>query len=480
MSFVLTKKLISYLINPQLQTTSLKMNRRLYPLLLLAILLQSCTEEKSFDLIINHADLLEVKSGRISKNVTLGISDGRIEEILPSAKNTIAEKTINANGKLVTPSFIDTHVHPISEFANEDYDLVPRVFPEDSLLYYRKKLSDGFLPFGTTTILMMGHPDLWTPAFMDWTNNSASNYIDAYTCGGALVTMDENRYKGHYRLSSAKEAKEKVQSYYDLGLRHIKMYWRLKEPEFSAVYNTADSLGMTLFAHIGGYQDHTQLNIPYGVQKGVIHHEHLPNLPTSIFTTQEDWEAFNTHSEAILGKVTTEPLLLISFLEMFRYVEENKKVEFDEMIQQLADANGSISTTIGFIYKQFEKTFFSEPEAFDDNQIKRSKENFKIFMAAVKTIHDKGVDIRIGTDTKDGGKVLLLELMLFCEYGFSVEEAFKIGTINGARAMKMDHEIGSLEKGKKANLIIWEKSPFDDATHFSAEKIVIKDGVVFK
>jgi imidazolonepropionase-like amidohydrolase len=46
--------------------------------------------------------------------------------------------------------------------------------------------------------------------------------------------------------------------------------------------------------------------------------------------------------------------------------------------------------------------------------------------------------------------------------------------------LALDNQYGSVEKGKRANMLIWDKSPFDDYKNFLANKTIIKDGVVLK
>jgi imidazolonepropionase-like amidohydrolase len=56
----------------------------------------------------------------------------------------------------------------------------------------------------------------------------------------------------------------------------------------------------------------------------------------------------------------------------------------------------------------------------------------------------------------------------------------QISTINGATALGLENKYGSIEKGKKADILIWDKSPFDDYKNFLVTKTIIKDGIVFK
>jgi imidazolonepropionase-like amidohydrolase len=72
----------------------------------------------------------------------------------------------------------------------------------------------------------------------------------------------------------------------------------------------------------------------------------------------------------------------------------------------------------------------------------------------------------------------LSEQLLLYEYGFSIPAILQISTINGATALGMEDKYGSIEKGKQANLVIYEKSPFDNYRNFLSKRTVIKSGKV--
>ncbi|MBL8000306.1 MAG: amidohydrolase family protein, partial [Candidatus Kapabacteria bacterium] len=80
----------------------------------------------------------------------------------------------------------------------------------------------------------------------------------------------------------------------------------------------------------------------------------------------------------------------------------------------------------------------------------------------------------------NGGKVNISELIILSKYGFSVLEIFKIASYNGAKAMGIENETGSVEKGKKANLIVWDKNPFENTRNFIGKMTIIKDGKIVK
>ena len=71
-----------------------------------------------------------------------------------------------------------------------------------------------------------------------------------------------------------------------------------------------------------------------------------------------------------------------------------------------------------------------------------------------------GLPIAIATDFNPGScpsPNLPLMMSLACQgYGLTPEQIWPAVTINAARALDLDHEIGSLEIGKKADITIWD------------------------
>lgn len=443
---------------------------------ILLLFLFSCSDKIEYDLVIKNATLLIVETGEIKEKQNILIKDGKILKIADQ-QNFKFKQEIDAQGKLVTPSFIDAHIHPTDVFG--DYEDAPLSIPKDSVEYYRQKLSNEYLPYGITTTLMMGHPENWLNDIIQWKDGEAL-YADFLTCGGALISKEEREpYIGHLTVESAKLAKEKVIEYHNKGLQHIKVYHRLSEPEFSTVIKTADSLNMKVYGHIGDF-DPKRLSIQQTLEKGLKNYEHIATLPYSLIRTENEWKEFDVHFESLFGRANTIEKVLMMFLEAFRFIDENKSSEMNELIKQLAQNNATFSTTIGFIHQQFASSHyfpFSE-NSLSKEQIKRSKENFEIMMKYLKKMSDSGILIRIATDSKFGGKTLLTELKILSQYDFSTEEIFKIATINGADAIGLANKIGSITSGKTANLIIWKHSPFDNSENFFSEKTIIKNGVL--
>ncbi|WP_400078743.1 amidohydrolase family protein [Winogradskyella sp. R77965] len=443
-------------------------------IILTTLVFSSCKQNVECDLLITNANILDVKNEKILHNKSLVISNGTIERIVDTPENYKGIKCIDAKGKLVTPSFIDTHIHPTDVFG--DREKAPKSLNADA----RKKLSDTYLPYGTTTTVIMGQPQNWLDTILIWQKKPSPDFIDVFTAGGAIISK-ENRepYIGHSVVANPREAKDKVIEYYNSGINHIKLYYRLNNPEFESAYKTADSLNMNIYGHIGGFELENQ-TIDNTLAVGLKNYEHIGTIPNSVLNQREDWEKVNKIFNENFGEINSESKVIEYLLELFRYAKTYKKDELEALIDRLAAQEVSFSTTIHLLYQQFHSTYFTtaSDKTLSDLQVKRCLESFKILMDCTKQMYDKGVEIRLGSDMPNGGKANISELILLCEYGFSVTDAFKIATINGAKAVGIEKEVGSLEKGKKANLIIWGKSPFDDIKNFTSNKIIVKEGQV--
>jgi imidazolonepropionase-like amidohydrolase len=69
------------------------------------------------------------------------------------------------------------------------------------------------------------------------------------------------------------------------------------------------------------------------------------------------------------------------------------------------------------------------------------------------------------------------EIELLVEAGFSLVEAIQIATLNGARVLGRESEIGSIASGKRADLIVVRGNPEELITDIKTVETVFKDGV---
>jgi hypothetical protein len=128
------------------------------------------------------------------------------------------------------------------------------------------------------------------------------------------------------------------------------------------------------------------------------------------------------------------------------------------------------------------------------------KRNFNLWMKFVNEYKNRGGRVTVGSDSgfifQLYGFAYIRELELLREAGFHPIEVIMSATLNGAEALGMDNEIGSIEIGKKADLIIIEENPLEnlkvlygtgaiklndknEVKRVGGVKYTIKDGIVY-
>jgi imidazolonepropionase-like amidohydrolase len=105
---------------------------------------------------------------------------------------------------------------------------------------------------------------------------------------------------------------------------------------------------------------------------------------------------------------------------------------------------------------------------------------FSSLKQTFKKLHDAGVNIAAGTDSGTPGVVigrgLHKELELMVEAGINPMAAIMAGTRNAADNLGKGNELGTIEKGKLADMIVVSGNPLEEIGKTRDIKMVIKDG----
>ena len=113
-----------------------------------------------------------------------------------------------------------------------------------------------------------------------------------------------------------------------------------------------------------------------------------------------------------------------------------------------------------------------------DSLDQRYRDSFVAFQKMVKAMYDGGVTIVAGTDGLSGFG-LHRELELYAAAGIPAADVLRIATLSAARVMHRDQEVGSLEPGKLADLIIVDGHPEERISDIRRVTYVMKDGKVY-
>ena len=100
-------------------------------------------------------------------------------------------------------------------------------------------------------------------------------------------------------------------------------------------------------------------------------------------------------------------------------------------------------------------------------------------LAVIGALHKAGVPIVPGSDTGLVGYGLHREIELYVRAGMTPMQAIQSATIVSARSMKLDRESGTIEPGKRADLILVDGDPLTDIRLLRRVRRVVANGRVF-
>lgn len=101
-------------------------------------------------------------------------------------------------------------------------------------------------------------------------------------------------------------------------------------------------------------------------------------------------------------------------------------------------------------------------------------------MRNLRRLHDAGVTIAAGTDAGNIGTLhassLYAELETMVQSGVPEKDVLVMATLNGAKHMARDRELGTIAPGKLADLVVLDENPVEDIRNVSSVRLVVKDG----
>ena len=366
---------------------------------------------------------------------TIVLQGDRIVAVGPSATVSVpaGARVIDASGKTILPGYIDVHAHA-SHFGRG-------VVPQQNWAYYTN------LAFGITTI---HDPSATTEfVFSQAELQKAGKMVGPriFSTGSVLYGAD-----GDFKvvINSLDDARSHLRRLQANGAFSVKSYNQPRRDQRQQINLAARELGMLVVEEGGSTLHHNMTMVLDGVT-GIEHNIPVGPLYKDVIGLWSQTDVRNT------------PTLVVSYGglsgEYWWYARDN-------------------------VWEDAKLNRFSPREALTARSIRRETapdwDYWHVEVAkAAKTLRDSGVKIQIGGHGQLQGMSAHWEIWMFTQGGFSNFEALRAATIDGADYIGLAKQIGSLEVGKQADLVVLDSNPLENIRATMDTRYVMVDGRLF-
>jgi imidazolonepropionase-like amidohydrolase len=439
-------------------------------------------------LVVRHASVFDTGTRSVVPNQTVIVRGDRIAAVVSDADGQAARATteLDARGRLLVPGLIDAHHH--IEYVFPD-SITPGggavakfAMRADSIARYRERWAQTFLPYGVTVVRGVGENDAHLELLRAWMRPSSSA-PDFFTTGGALVSHGNGRvpFAGHRPVRDSADAVRQVQRYHAAGIRDIKLYWRLREPEYIAAFAEARRLGMAVTTHI----DFGVMSIRRALGIGVRSFEHAYTLGVEVLPADVQRGVWS-RTRATLGD-SLPAAFYWGVLELFNEIGPANP-GMRALITEFARSGASVTPTLHIFaqrvgiaaHRTAPLAAFDDDAAWTPEQRARARRGYEILAGYVRELHGAGVPLAVGSDWLDPGAAVLSEMLLLVDAGIPMADVLSMATLEGARIMRRERDYGRIAPGSKAHFVLFDRNPLADPRAVLGGKVVIKDGLVVR
>lgn len=387
--------------------------------------------------VLTGARIITMEGDEVISKGHIIIKDNVIQNIISGNKVSIPEgaTVIDCKGKTIMPGIIDVHAHS----GNFRFGLSPQKQWE----YWAN------LAFGVTT----SH-DPSTNSEMVF---SQSEMLKAgrmlgprlFSTGTILYGADGDFKAVINSLDDARSALRRTKAW---GAFSVKSYNQPRRDQRQQVMAAAKELGMLVVPEGGSHFSHNMTEIVDG-HTGIEHNIPVAPLYKDVVQLWSKTQTYNT------------PTLIVS------YGSVNGEYYWYQKTDVWKNKRLLKFTPASQIMPRSKHRTMIPDEEYDNGHILVSE--------SCKKLQDAGVNINLGAHGQLQGLGAHWELWMLQQGGMSNHQALKCATINGAKYLGMDGEIGSIKVGKLADLIILDKNPLEDIKNSQTVSKVVLNGRIY-
>ncbi|MFL6276399.1 MAG: amidohydrolase family protein [Blastocatellia bacterium] len=390
------------------------------------------------DLVITNARLLDPGTGRTLPSAFVVIRDGRISEVHASQEAVglpAGVPVLDAAGKTVMPGLMDNHYHYWSAF--DGGSLVAR---------------------GVTEIRDPGVAISMSMNFKEAIALGLLEGPDIYTCGPLIDGLDGYHPYVDVELTRPEAAAPLVRALKAQGVDALKVYFMLSPDVLRAVVKEARREGLPVTGHIGvrtGWRE--------AMDAGITGFSHI-RLWRDMLPLERQPQGDNESLDA--GKN-----LIARMQANWSDIDPDGPATGEILKLMLQHQIGFDPTLV------IQRVPETKRRRYGIEQFAIVKDSYRRMARFVARAERMGVLLLAGTDNEN----LFDELDAYAAAGLPNLAILKAATVNGATWLGKQSDFGTIEAGKRANLILVDGDPLKDLKELRRISVVIKNGrIVFR
>jgi len=407
-------------------------------------------------ILIKNVRVFDAKSKALGEASDVYVNDGRIAAIYPANSPAKDPATvIDGAGRALLPGLFDMHTH------------------EDA---WNSALQ---IAGGVTSSRDMGNDNGYLAQLR--ADIAAGRAIGPHIEPAGYIEGDSPfASRGGFVVGSVAEAENAVDWYAERGYRQVKLYNSIKPEWAQPIAAYAHSRGLRVSGHVPAFSRSARV-----VREGYDELQHINQMVLN-FVSDPDTDSrtivrFNLVGERArnLDLDSQEVRDFIQLLVDHQTVVDATMATFEgSYTQKPGDLDPSMAPVAEHFPYAVQRGWRNNSTDVSGGKLETYRASYQRMIELFGRLHAAGVPLVAGTDSL-AGFMLHRELELYVKAGVPAGEAVRIATENGARYAGVLADRGTIERGKRADLILVDGDPTQDISAIRKVSYVLKDGVGF-